>query len=165
MNAVQSSVSVLVPAHNEEESLAGTIASIEKHRSLFRDMEIIVINDGSDDRTGQIARGLPVTVIEHTSTRGYGASLKDGLCAAKGDLIMIVDADGTYPLHQIPVLAAGVASLSASRTASSFPLSTASPTWSTLLPKPGSITLHCPHNPPAAMKTAKKCTDRRCQSS
>ena len=111
MNAVQSSVSVLVPAHNEEASLADTIASIEKHRALFSEMEIIVINDGSQDRTGDIARTLPVTLIEHNTTRGYGASLKDGLRIAKGDLILIVDADGTYPLEEIPSLAAAVGDL------------------------------------------------------
>jgi glycosyltransferase involved in cell wall biosynthesis len=108
MNAVQSSVSVLVPAHNEEASLADTIASIEKHRALFSEMEIIVVNDGSHDRTGDIARAMPVTLIEHQTTRGYGASLKDGLRIAKGDLILIVDADGTYPLEEIPSLAAAV---------------------------------------------------------
>ena len=106
MNAVHSSVSVLIPAYNEQESLATTIASIEKHRPLFREMEIIVINDGSSDRTGEIARTMPVTLVEHQTTRGYGASLKDGLRVAKGDLILIVDADGTYPLEEIPSLAA-----------------------------------------------------------
>jgi len=111
MNAVQSSVSVLIPAHNEEASLADTIASIGKHRALFSEMEIIVINDGSQDRTGDIARSLPVTLIEHKTTRGYGASLKDGLRIAKGDLILIVDADGTYPLEEIPSLAAAVGDL------------------------------------------------------
>ena len=111
MNAVQSSVSVLIPAHNEEASLADTIASIGKHRPLFSEMEIIVINDGSQDRTGDIARSLPVTLIEHKTTRGYGASLKDGLRIAKGDLILIVDADGTYPLEEIPSLAAAVGDL------------------------------------------------------
>ena len=69
-------------------------------------MEIIVINDGSRDRTSDIARALPVTLIEHEITRGYGASLKEGLLRAKGDLILISDADGTYPLHDIPRLAA-----------------------------------------------------------
>jgi glycosyltransferase involved in cell wall biosynthesis len=108
MNAIQSSVSVLIPAYNEEESLADTVATVNKHRALFREMEIIVINDGSRDRTAEIARTLPVTLVEHAITRGYGASLKDGLRIAKGDLILIVDADGTYPLEEIPRLAADV---------------------------------------------------------
>ncbi|HST30580.1 MAG TPA: glycosyltransferase family 2 protein [Chthoniobacterales bacterium] len=108
MNAVQSSVSVLIPACNEEVSLADTVAAIEKHHGLFREMEIIVINDGSRDRTAEIARTLPVVLIEHDTTRGYGASLKDGLRIAKNDLILIADADGTYPLEEIPRLATDI---------------------------------------------------------
>ena len=108
MNAVESPVTVLIPARNEEESLANTISSIENHRGLFRELEIIVINDGSRDRTGEIARTLPVTLIEHEMTRGYGASLKSGLRRAKGELIIIADADGTYPLEEIPRLLADV---------------------------------------------------------
>jgi len=106
MNSVQSSVSVLIPACNEEESLANTVAAINQHRGLFKEMEIIVIDDGSRDRTREIARKLPVTLIEHETTRGYGASLKDALRMAKGDLVLIADADGTYPLEDIPRLAA-----------------------------------------------------------
>jgi len=106
MAASQVSVSVLIPACNEEDALAGTIAIIEKHRAAFSEMEIIVINDGSRDRTGEIARTLPVTLIEHETNRGYGASLKDGLRRARGEFILIGDADGTYPLEDIPRLAA-----------------------------------------------------------
>src|SRR5260370_19853857 len=71
-------------------------------------MEIIVINDGSSDRSGEVARTLPVSLIEHESKRGYGASLKDGLQRAKGKYILIADADGTYPLANIPRLAADI---------------------------------------------------------
>ena len=63
MNVLPASVSVLIPAYNEEGALAETIAAIEKHRAAFAEMEIIVINDGSNDRTGEIARTLPVTLI------------------------------------------------------------------------------------------------------
>ena len=106
MSVIPSSVSVLIPACDEEASLAATVAAIEKHRDLFKEMEIIVINDGSRDRTGEIARTLPVILIEHETTRGYGASLKDGLRRASYELIMITDADGTYPLEDVPRLVA-----------------------------------------------------------
>ena len=106
MSVDQTSLSVLIPARNEEEALASTIAAIDRHRALFSSMEIIVINDGSNDRTGEIARSLPVRLIEHEITQGYGASLKDGLRVATGELILIADADATYPLEEIPRLAA-----------------------------------------------------------
>ena len=111
MNVRQTSVSVLIPACNEEGALANTIAAIERHRAVFGEMEIIVINDGSRDRTGDVARGLSVTLIEHETNQGYGASLKDGLRRAKGEFILIADADGTYPLEDIPRLAADITTL------------------------------------------------------
>jgi glycosyltransferase involved in cell wall biosynthesis len=97
-------LSVLIPAYNEEESIASTVEAIRKHASCVRDLEIIVINDGSKDRTGEIARTLPVTLIEHEINTGYGSGLKDGLQAAKHEYIMIADADGTYPLEDTPRL-------------------------------------------------------------
>jgi glycosyltransferase involved in cell wall biosynthesis len=108
MNSLPVSVSVLIPACDEEGALADTVAAIQKHRALFKEMEIIVINDGSHDRTGEIARTLPVTLIEHEISRGYGASLKDGLRRASGEFVLIADADGTYPLEDIPRLVADV---------------------------------------------------------
>lgn len=103
-------LSVLIPAYNEEESIASTVESIRKHASCVRELEIIVINDGSTDRTGEIARGLPVTLIEHEINTGYGSGLKDGLQAAKHEYIMIADADGTYPLEETPRLLEDAAS-------------------------------------------------------
>src|SRR5438067_9734356 len=102
----QLSLSLLVPAYNEEGSLAETVAALSKLRAHFADMEIVIINDGSRDRTGEIARALPVTLIEHVVNRGYGAALKSGLARAKHDYIVIADADGTYPLEDIPKLMA-----------------------------------------------------------
>ena len=65
-----------------------------------------MINDGSDDQTGPIARTLPVTLIEHERNRGYGAALKSGLQRARYDYVVIADADGTYPLEELSNLAA-----------------------------------------------------------
>jgi len=97
-------VSVLIPAYNEEVSLAATVETLLKQACHFKAMEIIVINDGSKDRTAEIARTLPVTLIEHDPNRGYGASLKTGLQAAQYPWILIADADGTYPLEDTPRL-------------------------------------------------------------
>jgi glycosyltransferase involved in cell wall biosynthesis len=106
MNARDLPISVLIPAYNEEGALASTVAAIESQRIHFTNMEIVVINDGSDDQTGPIARTLPVTLIEHERNRGYGAALKSGLQRARYDYIVIADADGTYPLEELANLAA-----------------------------------------------------------
>lgn len=106
MPALPYSLSVLVPAYNEDEALANTVAAIDAHRPMFQDMEIIVIDDGSTDRTREVARSLPVTLVERNINSGYGAALKEGLRRSKGDFILITDADGTYPLQEIPRLAA-----------------------------------------------------------
>lgn len=100
------SVSILIPAYNEEGAIAETVETIRKQAPFFKDLEIVVINDGSKDRTGEIARTLPVTLIEHPVNRGYGAALKSGMQRARHEYILIADADGTYPLEDIPKLMA-----------------------------------------------------------
>jgi len=100
------SVSILIPAYNEEGAIAETVETVRQQAVYLKELEIVVINDGSQDRTGEIARGLPVTLIEHPVNRGYGAALKTGLQRAKFDYILIADADGTYPLADIPKLLA-----------------------------------------------------------
>ena len=100
------SVSVLVPAYNEEGAIAETVKKIAAQRGFFREFEIVVINDGSSDRTAEISRGLDVTLLEHEVNRGYGAALKTGLQSAKYEFVLIADADGTYPLEDIPKLVA-----------------------------------------------------------
>ena len=103
------SASILIPAFNEEGAIAQTVETIRRHAACFEQFEIVVINDGSTDRTGEIARTLPVTLVEHEVNEGYGAALKTGLLRAQYDYIVIADADGTYPLEQIPNLAAAMA--------------------------------------------------------
>lgn len=100
-------VSVVVPAYNEEGGLGSVIAGLQ--RSLGecgRPFEIIVVDDGSKDRTAEVARGLDVTLIRHGVNRGYGAALKTGIRAAKGEHVLICDGDGTYPPESIPGLMA-----------------------------------------------------------
>jgi glycosyltransferase involved in cell wall biosynthesis len=104
MNTQELEVTVLIPAFNEEGSLAKTVETIHASIGNIKALEVIVINDGSTDRTGEIARSLPVTLIEHEVNLGYGAGLKDGLRIATHPYIMIADADGTYPLEDIPRL-------------------------------------------------------------
>ena len=69
------------------------------------DLELIVVDDGSRDRTREIVRSLPgVRLLCHKVNGGYGAALKTGFAAARGEWIGFLDADGTYPPEHFPAL-------------------------------------------------------------
>jgi glycosyltransferase involved in cell wall biosynthesis len=101
-----SSVSIIVPAYNEEESVSTTLADIKA--ALGRqpiEYEIIVVDDGSTDGTADAAQQeAGVRLIQHHTNRGYGAALKTGIRQARYDWIAIIDADGTYPPEALPTL-------------------------------------------------------------
>lgn len=92
---------VIVPALNEEQGIAHVLKRIT---ALHPKPETIVIDDGSTDKTGEIARAHGAIVLTHPMPGGYGRSLKDGIAAATHDIIVITDADGTYPIERIPDL-------------------------------------------------------------
>jgi glycosyltransferase involved in cell wall biosynthesis len=97
-------VSVVVPAHNEEESIGEVLKRIEKLRGSLL-MEVIVVDDGSTDRTAEVAKRFPyVQLISHRKSRGKGAALKTGLKHAKGKIIVFQDADFEYLPEDIPAL-------------------------------------------------------------
>jgi len=96
---------LLIPVFNEEQSIEQTVLSAKDALSkLGEDFEIVVVNDGSSDKTSEILSGLSVSemkVINHKQNRGYGASIKTGIRHSKGELIGTTDADGTYPIEQL----------------------------------------------------------------
>ena len=98
------SVSVVVPAYNEEAGIRPVLTALVAVMGALPEVpwEIIMVDDGSQDRTGDAARGLPgVTVVRHEWNRGYGAALKTGIRHARHEWICITDADGTYPNERI----------------------------------------------------------------
>jgi len=97
------SVTIIIPAYNEERTIKQTIDSINKVMRDF-EYELIVVNDCATDRTAQILKKCQAIVINHPVNRGYGASLKTGITASKYENIIIIDADGTYPVDAIPEL-------------------------------------------------------------
>lgn len=96
--------SVIIPAYNEESSLIDTINRIKKVMKPYQH-EIIAVNDGSRDKSGDILQKTKdIVIINHPYNLGYGVSLKDGIKKAKGEFIIITDSDGTYPIEDIPKL-------------------------------------------------------------
>ncbi len=96
-------VSIIIPAYNEEGAIGPLLESL---KALALDSEIIVIDDGSTDRTAEIAAGHGARVVHHPINTGYGHSVKDGIRAALAPIIVLTDADGTYPIDRIPDLLA-----------------------------------------------------------
>lgn len=104
-------VSVLVPCFNEENAISETVEKLDAALAPVGSFEIIAINDGSTDRTLERMNALlerfpRLRVVDHDRNRGYGAALKTGMRHATSDLIAITDADGTYPVKDLPRLVA-----------------------------------------------------------
>ncbi len=101
-------LSFVVPAYNEEESISDTIRRLQTTLSdLDIETEIIIVNDGSTDETERRAlQHEDITLLSHPANIGYGNSIKSGVLRAKYEWIGIVDADGSYPIEDIPVLVA-----------------------------------------------------------
>ena len=101
-------ITVLIPVFNEEEAITDTLTLVHRTFSAMGEQfEILVINDGSTDNTAEILAKVSypeLTVINKKHNRGYGAAMKTGIRAAKGELIAITDADGTYPIADFPLL-------------------------------------------------------------
>jgi glycosyltransferase involved in cell wall biosynthesis len=106
MNGVPQ-ISVIVPAYDEAESIGQVLTDLNSALSAGDlTYEVIVVDDGSTDRTPDIAQASGVRLLQHGVNRGYGAALKTGIRAARGEWIVITDSDGTYPADCIPKLAA-----------------------------------------------------------
>jgi glycosyltransferase involved in cell wall biosynthesis len=98
-------ISVLIPAYNEEQSIAETLDRVAAVLDRCdTEHEILLIDDGSSDGTAQQAARPLVRVLRHPQNAGYGRALKTGLRAAAGEWIAIVDADGSYPIEALPSL-------------------------------------------------------------
>ncbi|MFQ5977081.1 MAG: glycosyltransferase family 2 protein [Candidatus Heimdallarchaeota archaeon] len=93
-------ISVVFPALNEETTIQQTLRRVPLSALEKRgfEVEMIVVDNGSDDRTAELAAGCGAIVVSE-SYRGYGNAYKAGFAAAKGDIIVMADADGTYPVE------------------------------------------------------------------
>ena len=86
-------VSVVIPAMNEAAAIAGVVRDL---RAAGAWREILVVDDGSADATGQEAAGAGARVLRHPYNKGNGAAVKTGIRAATGDYILIIDGDGQH---------------------------------------------------------------------
>jgi len=104
---LQRTCAIIIPVYNEERAVADTVTRIQGICSRIPGyaFEIVCINDGSSDGSGRILAGLRgVTVLTHPVNRGYGAALRTGLDYCEQEWVFITDADGTYPLEDLPQL-------------------------------------------------------------
>ncbi len=97
----QRSVSVIIPAKNEEDGLSKLLPRL---RAAVPYAEIIVVDDGSTDNTADIARTNQARVLTHPYSMGNGAAIKTGARAATGELLVFLDADGQHDPDDIPKL-------------------------------------------------------------
>lgn len=104
---VDGKISLVLPAHNEEPNIRTVVEeAAQVLPTAFTGYEIIVVNDGSKDRTLEVAQALAeedpnVRVVNHPVNRGYGAALTSGFNAATGDFIMFMDSDRQFDINDI----------------------------------------------------------------
>ena len=103
-----SELSVFFPAYNEEKNLRKTVTSaIDVLKDIADQWEVIIVNDGSKDKTGEIAKNIVkdypnhVRLITHDPNRGYGGALKSGMYKAEYKWIAFTDSDGQFDFSEI----------------------------------------------------------------
>lgn len=102
-----SELSVFFPAYNEEKNLKNTVLKAKKVLAkIASNWEIIIVNDGSKDRTGEIAEKLSkederIRAINHSPNRGYGAALKSGFYSSRYPWMAFTDSDGQFDFSEI----------------------------------------------------------------
>ncbi|MGE4158918.1 MAG: glycosyltransferase family 2 protein, partial [Planctomycetota bacterium] len=95
-------ITILLPAYNESEAIGPTLRELQKVMEAYPSHEVLVVDDGSSDDTAAQAEALGARVIRRVRRGGAGASRRTGILAAKGEIILMMDADGSYDPATIP---------------------------------------------------------------
>ncbi len=98
------SISIVVPVFNEAQNLAKLLDEVQSLK--LPDAEVIVVDDGSTDGSGEIAEKMGARVLRHPYNIGNGAAVKTGLRAARGKILVLMDGDGQHRPEDIPKLLA-----------------------------------------------------------
>ena len=98
-----SSLSIVIPAKNESAVIGDVVKGA---RAQYPEAEVIVVDDGSDDGTGDVAAGAGATVVRHPESLGNGAAVKAGARAAQGEIIAFMDGDGQHDAAEFEALLA-----------------------------------------------------------
>lgn len=101
----ESNISIVIPARNEGGAIGTLLGDV---RRLFPQVEIVVVNDGSDDDTATIAERFADQVVNHPYAMGNGAAIKSGARAAHGDVLVFMDGDGQHRADDIQRLLDGI---------------------------------------------------------
>lgn len=94
-------ISIIMPAKNEAKGLALILPELLR---LYPGAEVIVVNDASTDDTADVVQRFGCILVNHPYSKGNGASIKSGLRAATGDIVVCMDADGQHQPEEIPML-------------------------------------------------------------
>lgn len=104
------SLSVFFPCHNEQDNIKRVVQqALEVLPAISDDYEVIIVNDGSADRTAEIADRLaeanpPIRVVHHPVNRGYGGALQSGFRTASKEWVFYTDGDGQFDIQELPGL-------------------------------------------------------------
>ena len=106
MKSSIASLSIFLPAYNESANIERSVRILLSSAQEIKDLELIVVDDGSNDSTPEIVRGMikkdaRIRLVRHRTNLGYGAAIATGLRAAKKDWIFFADSDGQFDYKQI----------------------------------------------------------------
>lgn len=115
MNPAPPELSIVIPSYNEEARLPGTLRQIVEYlRGAKTEAELIVVDDGSNDRTAEVAQSFaqqfPLRVLSNGANRGKGFSVRRGMLEARGRIVLFTDADLSAPIEEAGKLLAALAS-------------------------------------------------------